>query len=215
MFEIFGITITGEIITMWAIIVIIAVISFIVKHNLKERPGKFQNIIESCVEYIENFLTDILGKEKTEKYFTFLASLFIFIFISNYSGFIPGAGIIPGFDVPTSSLSVTVGLSLFTFVALQYFSIKMGFKHFIKRFFKPALLFPLLVLDEFIKPVSLSLRLYGNIFGEESVTDQLYELVPIGVPLIMMALSLLFCYIQAVVYTMLTSIYIDEATETE
>ena len=74
---------------------------------------------------------------------------------------------------------------------------------------------PLLILDEFIKPASLALRLFGNIFGEETVTEQLYEILPIGAPIIMMVLSLLFCAIQAVVFTMLTSIYLEEAVETE
>lgn len=69
------------------------------------------------------------------------------------------------------------------------------------------------VLDEFIKPASLALRLFGNIYGEESVTEQLYELLPIGAPLIMMVLSLLFCAIQAIVFTMLTTIYLEEAVE--
>ena len=63
--------------------------------------------------------------------------------------------------------------------------------------------------------MSLALRLFGNVFGEETVTEQLYELLPIGAPIIMMALSLLFCAIQAVVFTMLTSIYLDELTETD
>ena len=71
---------------------------------------------------------------------------------------------------------------------------------------------PFLILDEIVRPVSLALRLYGNIFGEETVTEQLYELFPIGVPIVMMVLSLLFCAIQAVVFTMLTAIYIEEAT---
>ena len=73
----------------------------------------------------------------------------------------------------------------------------------------------MLILDEFIKPASLALRLFGNIFGEETVTEQLYEILPIGAPIIMMVLSLLFCAIQAVVFTMLTSIYLEEAVETE
>ena len=74
---------------------------------------------------------------------------------------------------------------------------------------------PLLVLDEFIKPASLALRLFGNVFGEETVTEELYGLLPIGAPVIMMALSLLFCAIQAVVFTMLVSIYLEEAIEVE
>ena len=74
---------------------------------------------------------------------------------------------------------------------------------------------PLMVLDEFIKPASLALRLFGNVFGEETVTHNLYDLLPIGAPVLMMVLSLLFCAIQAVVFTMLTSIYLEEAIEVE
>ena len=76
-------------------------------------------------------------------------------------------------------------------------------------------LLPLLLLDEFIKPASLALRLFGNVFGEETVTEELYGLLPIGVPVIMMVLSLLFCAIQAVVFTMLVSIYLEEQVEAE
>ena len=72
---------------------------------------------------------------------------------------------------------------------------------------------PLLLLDELIKPASLALRLFGNIFGEETVTENLYHLLPIGAPIIMMVLSLLFCAIQAVVYTMLTASYLQEFIE--
>ena len=72
---------------------------------------------------------------------------------------------------------------------------------------------PLLLLDEFIKPASLALRLYGNIFGEEMVTHELYHILPVGPPIIMMGLSLLFCALQAIVFTMLVSIYLDEVTE--
>ena len=84
------------------------------------------------------------------------------------------------------------------------------FKHYVMPVF---LMVPFMLLDEIVRPVSLALRLYGNIFGDESVTEQLYGIFPIGLPVIMMLLSLLFCTIQAVVYTMLTSIYIEEATE--
>ena len=78
-----------------------------------------------------------------------------------------------------------------------------------------AFMLPLLLLDEFIKPASLALRLYGNIFGEETVTEELYHIFPIGAPVIMRVLSLLFCALQAMVFTMLVSIYLDEVTEEE
>ncbi len=201
---------------MWIIIAAVALISFIVTRNLKERPGKFQNMIEMALEYLENFFSGILGREKARKYFTFLGSLFIFIILANYSGIIPGVGLTDYVKAPTASLSVTAGLGLVTFVMLQAAGLRIGVKHYFRRFVKPMFfMLPLLVLDEIIKPVSLALRLFGNVFGEETVTEQLYKLLPVGAPIIMLVLSLLFCAIQAVVFTMLTSIYLDEVTETE
>jgi F-type H+-transporting ATPase subunit a len=213
--NIFGLSMPGVILVLWVIIAVITVVALIVRRNLKERPGKLQNIIESAVEAIENFLTDILGKEKAEKYYSFLATVFIFVIASNYTSFIPGFGIVHGLEAPTSSLSVTLGLGICTFVLLQYYSMKMGIGHYVRRFTKPIFLLPLMLLDEFVKPVSLSLRLYGNVFGEETVTKQLYEIFPIGLPAFMMLLSLLFSFIQAIVFTMLAAIYLDEATEEE
>lgn len=216
-FSIFGILdITGEVVTMWIILLLLTVLSLIIKHNLKERPGKFQNMIETGVEYLDNFFQGILGKQKARQYFTFLASLFIFIIIANYSGLFPGVGLTDYVKAPTASLSVTIGLGVLTFVFLQYAGLRCGVKHYFKRFVSPMFfMLPLMVLDEFIKPASLALRLFGNIFGEETVTEELYHLVPIGVPVVMMVLSILFCALQALVFTMLTSIYLDEVTEIE
>ncbi len=209
--------ITGEVVVMWIIIAAAAVLSLLVTRNLKERPGRLQNVIETGVEYLDNFFSGIIGKKKARKYFYFLGSLFIFIIFANYSGLFPGVGMTKYAKAPTSSLSVTAGLGILTFVFLLVSSIRAkGFKGFLLRFWNPIIiLVPLLILDEFIKPASLALRLFGNIFGEETVTEQLYEILPIGAPILMMVLSLLFCAIQAIVFTMLTTIYLDEAVETE
>ncbi len=207
--------VTGEVVMMWIILAVITVISLIIKFTLKEKPGKFQNIIETGIEYLDNFFEGLLG-EKSRKYFTFLGSLFIFIIFANYSGLFPGVGLTEYVKAPTASLSVTAGLGVLTFIFLQFSGLRCGVKHYFKRFVSPIfIMLPLLILDEFIKPASLALRLFGNVFGEETVTHQLYEIFPIGVPVVMMVLSLLFCALQAMVYTMLVSIYLDEATETE
>lgn len=214
---IFGVLdVTGEVIAMWILLAVITVLCLIVKHNLRERPGKFQNVVETGVGYLDNFFSDVLGREKCRKYFCFLASLFVFIIFSNYSGLIPGVGLTDYVKAPTSSLSVTLGLGLCAFLFLQYAGLRAGVKNYFRRFVSPMFfMLPLLLLDEIVKPVSLSLRLFGNVFGEETVTEQLYELLPIGAPVIMMALSLLFCALQAVVFTMLVSIYLEEVTEVE
>lgn len=217
LFSIFGVLdVTGEVVTMWIILGVVTVLCLIVKSNLKEKPGIFQNMVETGVEYLDNFLEGILGKKKSRQYFTFLASLFIFIIFANYSGLIPGVGITDYAKAPTSSLSVTAGFGLVTFIFLQYVGLKVGVKHYFKRFISPMFfMLPLLLLDEFIKPASLALRLFGNVFGEELVTEELYHIFPIGIPVVMMVLSILFCALQAMVFTMLTSIYLDEATELE
>lgn len=217
LFSLFGVLdVTGEVVTMWIILAVLATISLIVKYTLKERPGVFQNMIETGVEYLDRFFGDLLGKKKSRQYFTFPASLFIFIIFANYSGLFPGVGLTDYVKAPTSSLSVTVGLGIATFLFLQFAGLRTGVKHYFKRFVSPMFfMLPLLLLDEIIKPASLALRLFGNVFGEEMVTEELYGIFPIGVPVVMMVLSILFCALQAMVFTMLTSIYLDEVTELE
>lgn len=212
---IFGILdVTGEVIMMWLILAVVCVLSLIVTHNMKERPRGLQNVIETGIEYLDGFFTGIIGKKNTRKYFFFLGSMFIFIIFANYSGLIPGVGLTKYLKAPTSSLSTTLGLGIAAFLFLQLAGLCSGVGHYFKRFVSPMFfMLPLLVLDEFIKPASLALRLFGNVFGEETVTHELYSLLPIGVPVIMMALSLLFCAIQAVVFTMLVAIYLEEELE--
>lgn len=209
---IFGILdVTGEVVAMWIILAVLAVVSLLTTRKLKERPTGLQNIVETGVEYLDNFFTDIIGKHHTRQYFYFLASLFVFIIFSNFSGLVPGVGLSDYVKAPTGSLSVTLGLGVCTFFFLQLAGLSKGPKHFFKRFLSVAM--PLLLLDEFIKPASLALRLFGNVYGEESLIHQMYDAIPWVLPAILMGLSCLFCAIQAVVFTMLTAIYLEEVLE--
>ena len=217
LFSVFGLHVTSEVTTMWAILIILTVISICVSRNLKRIPTGIQNMVETGIQSLDNFISGILGREKADRFFPFFGSMFIFIIVCNFCGILPGAGMIPGFKAPTSSLSVTAGLAITVFFAVIVFGIRvLGMKQYLKHFLHPvALMLPFIIIDECVRPLSLALRLYGNIFGEESVTEQLYELFPVGPPLLMMVLSLLFCTIQAVVFTMLSAIYIDEITTLE
>lgn len=217
LFKLFGVLdVTGEVVTSWVIIALVVLFAFIGTRKLKDTPGFLQNILEVAIIKLENFFGDTLGEKskRLKMCFPFLATMFIFIIISNYSGLIPGAGEFSWFHAPTSSLSVTAGLGIVTFCALHFFGFRTHKIHYLKHFVLPVFfMLPFLIIDEIVRPVSLALRLYGNVFGEEMVTEQLYEIIPIGAPIIMMVLSLLFCALQAIVFTMLTSIYIFEATE--
>lgn len=206
---------TKTIYSMWVIMAAIVIVCIILTRGLKLIPGKKQNVAEMIVDYLCGYYEDILGKERTREYFPMLATFFVFIIVCNYCGLIPGAGEL--FTVPTSVLSVTCALSLIAFVMIQALGVKTkGLGGHIKSFAKPvALLFPIMVLEQVVRPVSMALRLYGNIYGEELAADTLFGLFPIGLPIVMHILSLLFCFIQAMVFTMLLAVFISEATETE
>ncbi|MDO4973768.1 MAG: F0F1 ATP synthase subunit A [Eubacteriales bacterium] len=220
LFSIGPLEVTGTVTTTWAIIAILTLLSWFATRNLKEVPGPLQTAAEMAVGSLRSFFEGTLGKKYASKYFPILGTFFVFIVICNYSGILPGAGHIKGFAVPTACLSVTAGLGVIAFFTTHVIGIReRGLGHYLASFAKPlilvVLMLPLNILEQFIRPMSLALRLYGNMYGEENVTEQLYEIFPIGAPLIMNVLSLIFCLLQAIVFTMLLSIYISEAVESE
>lgn len=222
LFRIGPLEVTGTVTTMWAIIALITLLSWLATRKLEEIPGPLQTGAELAVGGLRNFFADILGMEHARKYLPILGTFFIFIIVCNYSGLLPGAGHVTGFAVPTACLSITAGLGVVAFFTTHVIGVKeRGLGPYLKSFasIKPALLIilmlPLNLIEQIIRPLSLALRLYGNMYGEETVTEQLYELFPIAAPLIMQVLSLLFCALQAIVFTMLLSIYISEAIEEE
>ena len=213
-FSIFGFEVTSAVITTWGIMLILVILSILATRNLKDVPGPLQNLAEMAVSKLQGYYEGILGPKLGKKYFPIMATLFIFIIVCNYSGLLPGAGHIKGFSVPTASLSVTAALAIVGFFTTHTVGIKeRGVKGYLKSFL--SVLLPLTLVETFVRPFSLALRLFGNLFGEEMVTEQLYGIFPLVVPLVMNILSLLFCLIQALVFTMLLSIYIAEAAEEE
>ncbi len=219
-FSIGPLQVTSAVTTMWAIIFVLALVSFLATRNLKEVPGPLQSLAEIAVDKLRDYFGGLLGEKNTRKYFPVFATLFIFIIVCNYSGLLPGAGHVKGFALPTASLSVTAGLAIVAFFTTHVIGIReRGLKHYALSLAQPLylsfLILPLNLIEQLVRPASLALRLYGNMYGEETVTEQLYEIFPIGVPLIMNVLSLLFCMLQAMVFTMLLSIYVSEATEEE
>lgn len=213
LFHIGPLGVTSHVTTMWGIMAVIAVISFLGTRNMHRLPSGVQNIVEILVEGLLNFFGGILGEKKARQFLPFLGTLFLFILLSNYAGLLPGAGHINGLAAPSSTWSVTAGLAICVFLATHFFGLKaQGFKYF-KSFLQPLpFMLPLNIVEQCVRPLSLSLRLFGNIFGEEMVIAALLAMVPYFVPLPMMALSVLFGLIQAVVFTLLSSIYFLEAT---
>jgi len=215
LFSIGPLEITGTVTTMWAIIAVIALFCFLATRKLTEVPGTAQNLAEMAVEKLQSYFASNLGYHHMRKYFPIFATFFIFIIVSNYSGILPGAGHLSAFKVPTACLSVTAGLGIIAALTTHTIGVKeKGFGKYLMSFLKPTLIMlPLNLIEQVVRPFSLALRLYGNMFGEEMVTEKLYEIFAIAAPLIMQVMSLIFCFIQAMVFTMLLSIYTSEAVE--
>lgn len=214
LFTLGPIEVTGTVVTIWVITAVLTLLSILATRNMKDEPGLLQNLAEQTVSKLHGYFSGILGKHLTDKYFPVLATFFIFIIVSNYSGLLPGAGHLKAFKVPTASLSVTAALAIVGFFTIHTVGVKeRGWKGYLKSFL--SVMLPLTLIEQLVRPFSLALRLFGNLYGEEMVTENLYSIFPVLVPLVMNVLSLLFCLIQALVFTMLLSIYINEAVEEE
>jgi F-type H+-transporting ATPase subunit a len=210
LFHIGGFGVTSIMTTMVGVTVLLTVISYFATRKLQERPTGLQNGVEAALEALRNFLAGVLGSDSAARRFLpLLATFFFFILISNYSGLLPMAGHLPGLTPPTSSISVTAALAITSFFAVQFYGFKTHKLGYLKHFLSPIL--PLLILEEFIHPLSLALRLYGNISGEETVSSAIFGIVPLLAPLPMYVLGVLFGAVQALVFTLLTSIYISTA----
>ena len=189
LFRIGPLEVTSAVTTMWAIILVLTVLSWLATRRLKEVPGPLQSAAEIAVGKLRDYYEGLLGKRKARKYFPVFATFFIYIIVCNYSGLLPGAGHVKGFALPTASLSVTAGLATVAFFTTHVIGIReRGLKHYFLSFAQPLylcfLMLPLNLIEQFVRPASLALRLYGNMYGEETVTEKLYEIFPIGVPLI-------------------------------
>ena len=215
LFSIGPLEVTKTVVTMWVIIVVLGLVSWLATRRLKMVPGPIQSAAEMAVTKLQDYFTGTMGCDNARRYFPVMATFFIFIVVSNYSGILPGAG--HGCAVPTANLSTTAGLAIIAFFTTHIVGVKRrGVLGYLKTFISPfILMLPLNLIEQVVRPFSLALRLYGNIYGEEMVTEQLKGIFPLLLPLVMQVLSLLFCLIQAVVFTMLLSIYIEEAVGEE
>jgi len=204
------------------IAVFLGVLSYFASRKPKLVPGGLQNFLEMVVEGISNFVCGILGEEG-KNYVPFLGTLFIYIFCMNMFG------LIPGMKSPSSSINTTAALAITVFIYVQYTGIrKLGILGYIDHFAgRPRdlagillvpLMFPLHIITELAKPLSLSVRLFGNVLGEDVLIAVFVGLgisivgflkLPLGIPLHFpfVFLAILTGAIQALVFSVLSTIY--------
>ena len=196
-----------------ATVIIILFFKFSVK-NLSIFPGKMQNVLESLYKFFQGLVDDMIGHEG-RKFIPVLATLGIFIAVSNL------LGLFPEMESPTANLNTTAGCAIFVFIYYHYQGIrKHGVLGYVKTFMGPVwwlawLFFPIEVVSHFSRPLSLSMRLFGNIFGEDLVIIIIASLVPFIAPLPVMALAVFSSLLQAFIFVMLSTIYLAGAMSEE
>ena len=204
-----GIGVSEAVVVTWIIMAVLVVLCLCLVRNLKvENPGKKQLMLETAVSGLYNFFEEIVG-EKGRRYIPYLSTVAIYIGIANLIGLF-------GFKPPTKALNVTAALAVMSIILVEYSGIHAkGVKGWVKSFVEPSpIIAPINVMELFIKPLSLCMRLFGNVLGAFVIMELLKIVVPLFVAVVFSCYFDIFDgLIQAYVFVFLTGMYIEEAVE--
>jgi F-type H+-transporting ATPase subunit a len=204
----------AAIMTLLLLLVIAILFPLAARRFHRDKPSKVQSFLEMIVSFLRDLVDETIG-HGAQKYLPIVGGLFLFIAMGNLFG------LFFFLQPPTGSLSTTVALAVVSFVYFNWQGIKEhGVGGYLKHFMGPLLLiaplfFVIEIIGTFARILSLSLRLFMNIFGEHTTTNVFAGLVPIVVPWPMMALGIFTALLQAYVFALLTAVYVGGATEHE
>lgn len=223
--------ITNSLLVSWIAMVVLIVVAYLSTRKMELVPKGAQNFIEIIVESLYNLITSVTNSDKeSRRFFPLVATIFLFVLLSNWLGLIPGVGsvgvkeigaggekIIPLFRAGSADLNFTMALAIISFFSIQYFGIiSLGVFKYGKKFinFKTPILFFVGILEmigEIAKIISFSFRLFGNIFAGEVLLLVISFLVPYVVPLPFYFLEVIVGIIQAFIFAMLTLVFLKMA----
>lgn len=199
----------------WAVILVATILAIYLTHNLKKVPDKKQSAVEAVVEIVNNLVKENMGEEY-KSFVPFVGTLIIYLLFMNLSGLF-------GFDAPTKNYGVALGMAIISFIVIQGYAIKKsGILHYLSGYGKPfGFLAPLNVLERVILPVSLSLRLFGNMTASVVIVGLMYKFLrslnwfaQIGIPIpLHMYFDIFDGALQMGIFTMLTMIHIKIIAE--
>ncbi len=223
--QIGGFPITNSLLATWVVMGLLFLFSVLATRNMRMIPSNLQLVAETIVGSLYDFFSSVLGA-RVKQFFPLIASFFLFIITANWFGLLPGVGTVGFFKeagefVPllrgaTADLNTTLALAIISIVAIQYFGFATLGIHYSSRFlnFKDPIYFFLGLLEiisEVSKIISFAFRLFGNIFAGEVLLAVMAFLMPFIVPLPFLALELFVGFIQAVVFSMLTAVFLNVA----
>ncbi len=230
--------VTNSVLTSWIVSVLFIAGALMISRQISassatnQAPGKLLNAIEMIVEGLFQFTSQIIGSAKeTKKYFPLLATIFVFIMINNWVGLLPGVGsigfwglhhgqtvLIPLFRGANADLNMTFGLALVAVAYIHFYGMSaLGVKAHLAKFFNfrgaiDAFVGVLELISEFSKVISFAFRLFGNIFAGEVLLMVISSLVPVFAALPFYFLEIFVGFVQALVFMMLTVVFIKVHT---
>lgn len=195
----------------WFLAALLVVCSILATRRRALNPGGFQNVMEVILDGINKLLVDTMGHEG-KRFFPLIATLGLFILSSNI------LGLIPGFESPTGNLNTTVSMAIVVFAMTHIVGVQIHGIKYVKQFMGPIwwltpLMLPIELISHLSRPVSLSIRLFGNIEGGHIVLLVLAMLVPLLLPLPVLVLKIMISIIQTLVFMLLSMMYIAGAME--
>ena len=235
--EIGGFPITNSLLMTIVVSLMIIVGSVIFSKRNSIVPRGFQNLVEAVLEALFGLVDSVTGnREQSRRFFPIIATIFIFVILSNWMGLLPGMGtvgveqihhgenvLVPFIRSPSADLNVTLMLALFAVVASQVMGIRaIGAKHYASKFFVSPLKKPygigtfvgvLEIISELAKIISFSFRLFGNVFAGEVLLMVILALTVVIVPVPFLVMELFVGFVQALVFAMLTLVFFKMATE--
>lgn len=189
----------------------------LVRRSLKIVPAGVQNFAEAIVESLYNLCETTIGKEWAERHFPLIGTLGLYILLCNYMG------LIPGFDSPTSNINTTAACAIPVFFATHYYGLRVHGHRYIMHFLGPVrsvvaiplmmMMFVIETIGHIVRPLTLSVRLFGNMVAKHILLLVLAVLAPAVVPVVILGLGVLVGLVQAFVFILLASMYLAGAVE--
>ena len=219
-------SISSSILTMWIVMAIVLLVSILMVRGSTLIPRRGQNVFEWFYEFLSDFGVSIAGPA-ARPYLPLFAAFFILILFCNWSGLVPPVGRVEELRAPTSDVNITIGLALVSFLYFEFQGFKrLGVGGYLGKFFPVyefkkgigaggiAMFVGLVELMlEFVKPVTLSMRLFGNIYGGEVALGVITALTLAFIPVGLLGLEVMLNAIQALIFSVLTLIFITLAIE--
>ena len=201
--------ISESVVVTWIIMAVIVIVSIFLTRGLKiENPGKVQLVLESAIGWAQDFFEGIIGKQN-RRYIPYLITVLLFLVVSNTIALL-------GFKPPTKDLNVTAALAIMSMCLIEFSGIrKNGLKHWVKHFASPVpVVAPIMVLEVVIRPLSLCMRLFGNMLAGFVVMELLKTLVPLLIPIpVSFYFDIFDGLLQAYVFVFLTALFMNEEME--